>query len=161
SQSGDEVEPIDVLSLDRIEIVKGPATLLYGSNAIGGVVNGISTNDIYQQGISGYLTTFGATNSWQAGASGGLKYGLKNFLFFGSAAAQKANDYHAPSGAVINSYARSASGSAGLGWFPRAGWLSFTYALDRRRYGIPAAADEVDFESLKMRRQSFTGKGGW
>jgi iron complex outermembrane receptor protein len=38
SQSADEVEPIDVLSLDRIEIVKGPATLLYGSNAIGGVV---------------------------------------------------------------------------------------------------------------------------
>lgn len=38
SQSGDEVEPIDVLSLDRVEIVKGPATLLYGSNAIGGVV---------------------------------------------------------------------------------------------------------------------------
>src|SRR5262249_23578470 len=50
SQSGDEVEPIDVLSLDRIEIVKGPATLLYGSNAIGGVVNGISTNNTYQQG---------------------------------------------------------------------------------------------------------------
>jgi len=52
SQSGDEVEPIDVLSLDRVEIVKGPATLLYGSNAIGGVVNGISTNDVYQPGLS-------------------------------------------------------------------------------------------------------------
>ena len=35
SQSADEVEPIDVLSLDRVEIVKGPATLLYGSNVSG------------------------------------------------------------------------------------------------------------------------------
>ena len=84
SQSADEVEPIDVLSLDRVEIVKGPATLLYGSNAIGGVVNGISTNDIYQKGPLGYLTTFGGTNNWQAGASGGFKYGVGNFLVFGS-----------------------------------------------------------------------------
>ncbi len=76
-QSADEVEPIDVLALDRIEIVKGPATLLYGSNAIGGVVNGISTNDVYQNGLSGYLTAFGGTNNWEAGGSGGLKYGFK------------------------------------------------------------------------------------
>src|SRR2546423_5082227 len=88
SQSGDEVEPIDVLSLDRVEIVKGPATLLYGSNAIGGVVNGISTNDVYQQGLSGYLTTFGGSNNWQGGASAGFKYGFKNFLIFGSSRAQ-------------------------------------------------------------------------
>ena len=42
SQSGDHGEPIDVLSLERLEVVKGPATLLYGSNAVGGVVNAIS-----------------------------------------------------------------------------------------------------------------------
>ena len=96
SQSADEVEPIDVLSLDRVEIVKGPATLLYGSNAIGGVVNGISTNDVYQQGLSGYLTTFGGTNNWQGGASAGGKYGFKNFLIFGSGGTQKTNNYRIP-----------------------------------------------------------------
>jgi len=67
SQSADEVEPIDVLALDRVEIVKGPATLLYGSNAIGGVVNGISSNDLYQRGLSGYLTAFGGTNKLASG----------------------------------------------------------------------------------------------
>src|SRR5438552_3037041 len=119
SQSADEVEPIDVLSLDRVEIVKGPATLLYGSNAIGGVVNGISTNDIYQKGASGYLTTFGGTNNRQAGASGGFKYGVGNFLVFGSGGAQKANDYRTPAGTVLNSFARTGTTSGGLGWFPR------------------------------------------
>ncbi len=114
SQSADEVEPIDVLSLDRVEIVKGPATLLYGSNAIGGVVNGISTNDIYQKGASGYLTTFGGTNNRQAGASGGFKYGVGNFLVFGSGGAQKANDYRTPAGTVLNSFARTGTTSGGL-----------------------------------------------
>ena len=160
SQSADEVEPLDVLSLDRIEIVKGPATLLYGSNAIGGVVNGISTNDAYQRGLSGYLTTLGSTNNWQAGGSGGFKYGVKNFLIFGSGGAQKANDYRTPVGTVLNSYARSANVSGGAGWFPRKGWLSFNYAYDRRRYGIPVEPDEIDFEYLKMRRHSYEVKAG-
>ena len=160
SQSADEVEPIDVLSLDRVEIVKGPATLLYGSNAIGGVVNGISTNDVYQKGLSGYLTTFGGTNNWQAGASGGFKYGVRDFLIFGNGGAQKANDYRTPEGTVLNSFARTGSLSGGAGWFPRQGWLVFNYSYDRRRHGIPVEPDAIDFESLRERRHSFQVKGG-
>jgi len=160
SQSGDEVEPLEVLSLDRIEIVKGPATMLYGSNAIGGVVNAISTNEVYQRGLSGYLTTFGSTNSWQAGASGGFKYGFGKLLIFANGASQKANDYHTPLRKVLNSYARNDSLSGGVGWFPNKGWLSFSYTYDRRRYGIPVAAGALDFEYLKMRRHNFEVKAG-
>ncbi len=160
SQSADEVEPIDVLSLDRVEIVKGPATLLYGSNAIGGVVNGISTNNVYQKGLSGYLTTFGGTNNWQGGGSAGFKYGVGDFMFFGSGGAQKANDYRTPLGAVLNSYARGADFSGGAGWFPRKGWLTFSYSYDRRRHGIPVEPDAIDFEYLRERRHSFEVKGG-
>src|SRR6266446_2890641 len=160
SQSGDEVEPIDVLSLDRVEIVKGPATLLYGSNAIGGVVNGISTNDVYQPGLSGYLTGFGSTNNWQAGASAGFKYGVKNFLIFSSGGAQKTNDYRTPAGTVLNSYVRGGNWSGGAGWFPRRGWLAFSYSYDRRRHGIPVEPDKIDVEFLKERRHSYEVKGG-
>ena len=160
SQSADEVEPIDVLSLDRVEIVKGPATLLYGSNAIGGVVNGFSTNDVYQKGLSGYLTTFGSTNNRQGGASAGFKYGFKNFLIFGSGGAAKTNDYRTPLGTVLNSYARGGNVSGGAGWFPRKGWLAFDYAFDGRRHGLPVEPDEVDFEFLKERRHSYGVKGG-
>ena len=37
--SFDHAVPIDPLTTERIEILRGPATLLYGGNAIGGVVN--------------------------------------------------------------------------------------------------------------------------
>jgi iron complex outermembrane receptor protein len=160
SQSADEVEPIDVLTLDRVEIVKGPATLLYGSNAIGGVVNGISTNDVHQQGLSGYLNVFGGNNNWQAGGSAGLKYGIKNFLFFGNGGAQKANDYRTPIGTVVNSFARTRNVGGGAGWFPRKGWVTFSYSYDRRRHGIPVAPGEIDFESLQEHRHSFEAKSG-
>lgn len=161
SQSGDEVEPIDVLSLDRVEIVRGPATLLYGSNAIGGVVNGISTNNTYQRGLSGYFTGFGGTNNWQAGAAGGLKFGVKDSLFFVNGGGQKTDSYRTPLGTVLNSYARNANISGGLGWFPRKGWLAFNYAFDKRRHGITVEPDEIDFEYLKERRQAYEVKGGF
>ena len=160
SQSADEVEPIDVLALDRVEVVKGPSTLLYGSNAIGGVVNGISTNDVYQRGLSGYATTFGSGNDSQVGASAGFKYGWRNFLFFANGGGQRTSDYRSAIGPVLNSYARGGNVSGGFGWFPRKGWLSVAYAFDKRRHGLPVAPDEVDFEFLNERRHSYEVKGG-
>ena len=57
SQSADHNVTIDPANLERIEIVKGPATLLYGSNAVGGVVNAISPQDSFRrsqpQGLRG------------------------------------------------------------------------------------------------------------
>ena len=37
----DHAVPQDPLSIERVEIVRGPAALLYGGNAVGGVVNTI------------------------------------------------------------------------------------------------------------------------
>src|SRR5256886_8619861 len=141
SQSADEVEPIDLLSLDRVEIVRGPATLLYGSNAIGGVVNGVSANETYSRGLSGYATAFGSNNNRQSGESAGFKFGMKNFLIFGNEGVQKANDYRAAKDQVFNSYGRAVNASGGLGWFNRKGWIDFGYSYDRRRHGIPVAPD--------------------
>lgn len=43
---------VDPLSIDRLEIVKGPAGALYGSDAIGGAVNAITRNPYsYQEGF--------------------------------------------------------------------------------------------------------------
>ena len=52
-QSGDHAEPIDVLSQERIEVVKGPAPLLYGSRASGGVGNALSGQDQSHPGVRG------------------------------------------------------------------------------------------------------------
>ena len=41
SLSYDHAVPQDPLSIERVEIVRGPAALLYGGNAVGGVVNTI------------------------------------------------------------------------------------------------------------------------
>ena len=37
SPSGDHGEPVDAMNLEKLEVIKSPATLLYGSNVLGGV----------------------------------------------------------------------------------------------------------------------------
>lgn len=52
SLSNDHAVPIDPLIMERVEVVRGPATLFYGGNAVGGVVNVID-NRIPQEAIKG------------------------------------------------------------------------------------------------------------
>lgn len=80
--------PLDENGLEKVEIVKGPASLLFGADAIGGVVNTLSekpaafgtyaadANVSYFSNTQGYATNFGVkqTNSliyW--GIRGGMK----------------------------------------------------------------------------------------
>jgi iron complex outermembrane recepter protein len=141
SQSGDHGETVDTLSAERIEVVKGPGTLLYGSNAIGGVVN-VVDNDENQShnGFRGYITTTGGTANKEAALSAGGEYGLKNWLFRGNFTAQRAGDYQTPLGRIPNSAARANSENFGVGYYGKKAYLSGSFSTDIRRYGIPFAA---------------------
>jgi iron complex outermembrane receptor protein len=162
-ESGDHAEPVDVLTVEKVEIVKGPATLLYGSSAIGGVVNTISGHDSAHKGFNGYVTGIGSTNGPQGGGSGGFEYGTDKWLIWGSGGGQGSGDYNTPIGHVQNSFSREASAAAGFGYYPTKGFFSFNYHFDKRRYGIPFDPAEEDPEVvfLNPKRNSFEFKGGF
>ena len=162
-QSGDHAEPVDVLTVERVEIVKGPASLLYGSNAIGGVVNTISGHDSPHKGINGYLTGIGSTNGPQGGGSGGIEYGGERWLTWANVGGQRSGDYDTPIGEVENSFSREASAAAGFGYYPKKGFISFNYNFNKRRYGIPfdPADEEAEILELNPRRHSIEFRGGF
>jgi iron complex outermembrane recepter protein len=162
-QSGDHAEPVDVLTVERVEIVKGPASLLYGSNAIGGVVNTISGHDSPHKGLNGFLTGIGSTNGPQGGGSGGIEYGTDRWLTWANVGGQRSGDYDTPIGEVENSFSREASTSAGFGYYPEKGFFSFNYNFNKRRYGIPFDPDDDEAEILELnpRRHSIEFRGGF
>ena len=162
-QSGDHAEPIDLLSQDRVEVVKGPATLMYGSNAIGGVVNAVSGHDEAHKGVRGYVTGIGGSTNNQFGGSGGIEFGTDRWLFWANGGGQRTQDYKTPLGTIANSFARYGNVSGGFGHFSDKGFLSFSYTGDRRNYGIPFDSDETDAEMVRLnpRRDGFQFRGGF
>ena len=177
SQSADHGESADLLSADRIEVVKGPGTLLYGSNAIGGVVNVINSYDTEShEGFRGFLSGVGGTANRERSFSGGAEYGFNNWLLRGSMSAQRADDYKSPIGEIPNSESRSNGGSLGLGYFGAKSYVNAGFSSSIRRYGIPFGGlfhghhheetlgeedeEEVDID-LRLRNYSYTFKGGF
>ncbi len=162
-ESGDHAEPVDLLTVEKVEIVRGPATLLYGSSAIGGVVNAISGHDSAHKGLNGYVTGIGSTNGGQGGGSAGIEYGTDRWLFWGNGGGQRSGDYDTPIGRVQNSFSREGSAAAGVGYYRDKGFLSFSYNFNKRRYGIPFDPNVVDPEIVELnpRRHSFEFRVGF
>jgi iron complex outermembrane recepter protein len=166
SQSGDHAEPVDTLAIERIEVVKGPATLLYGSNAIGGVVNAISGHDEeFHNGTRGYFSTLGSNNGKQGGISGGIEKGIKNWMFWGNGTGQRGDDITAGGnfGKVRNSFTRNASGTVGFGYYADKFFFNSNYNYYQSRYGVPLDFRETNPEdrSLKVRKHDLRFNGGF
>jgi iron complex outermembrane receptor protein len=168
SQSGDHGEPVDVLALERLEVLKGPATLLYGSNALGGVVNAITGHDYAHKGVRGYFTALGGTTNTQGGLSGGTEYGFGRWMVWGNGSGQRTSDYDTPIGEVFNSRTHVGSGLGGFGRYSDKRFFSLSYGYDDRRYGVPFAAEFEGGEEggeetidLKMRRHDLKFNGGF
>lgn len=104
-QWGDEhgIE-IDELSVNRAEILKGPASLIYGSDALAGVINLITNVPVAEGTVKGNLLTNFQSNNDLFGLNGnvaGNKKGI-NWNLYGTL--KKAGDYeNRYDGKVLNS----------------------------------------------------------
>jgi iron complex outermembrane receptor protein len=143
SQSGDHGEPVDAGSVERIEVVRGPATLLYGSNAIGGVVNIIDEHDLSSsdphEGLRGHVGGSGGTNNALGGGNGSFEFGRKGWLLFGGGGGMRTGDYHAPNFHIDNSSADQRYANVGFSKKTGAGSMGLSYGLTEANYGVPFA----------------------
>ena len=146
SQSGDHGELINTAQLERLEIVKGPATLLYSGNAMGGTVNAVSRHhDIHShahQGLRGFLQGSGGSNNSLGGASAGFEYGIGNWMIWGQSGGVRSSDYTAPvQGEIYNSRSRTTNGGGGFGWYGNKTFFSLEAQYAEGSYGVPFVAD--------------------
>ena len=112
---------VDVSNIASIEIVRGPASVLYGSDAIGGIVNIVTRKpELPAEGlsVSGSATTRYSTIDRQRTGAMALHFGTPyvGFAFRGSA--RDAGDYSSALGVVAHSGAETRSGAADLEWRP-------------------------------------------
>ena len=144
-ESGDHGVAVDPNGVERIEIVPGPATLLYGSNAVGGLVNVItpheSTRESLLEGTRAQLSAdLGSANA-QAGANAGLQHVRNGVRYWGGGSRRRTEDYATPLGIVENSATESTNARAGVGWSGDRLYTSAGVTMNDGRYGVPFAGE--------------------
>jgi iron complex outermembrane receptor protein len=134
---------------EKIEVLRGPASLLYGSNAIGGVVNVIT--DIIPQSvpqfINGSVNIEGSSVNNEYLGNVHVNYGIDKLSFHGNYFRRDGNNYKIPGGSkVINSDFNNDGYQLGAAFHPAWGITGLSFSEINSEYGIPVNPDEEEDE---------------
>ena len=147
-QWGDEhgIE-IDQYSADRVEILRGPASLLYGSDALGGVINILEAIPAPVGTMEGEFLTNYATNSGLSGTSLMLQGNENGFVYQARGSYKNAHSYQTPTGYVPNSGFNETNLNAQLGFNKAWGYAHIDLSRFRTHIGFyePAVNDAGQF----------------
>ncbi|HEY0159571.1 MAG TPA: TonB-dependent receptor [Thermoanaerobaculia bacterium] len=157
--SPDHAVSVDPANAEQIEIVRGPATLLYGSNAVGGVVNVISARVPSRANADPFTGTVdlryssAAEEKTSAFIANG---GAGQFAWHADFTLRDTNDYAIPGGVLPNSATQSRTGTVGGSWVEDRGFLGVAVTNFETNYGIPGG-EPVRID-LEQRRYDIRGE---
>ena len=162
--SEDHAFPIDPYSADSVTVMRGPATLRYGSQAIGGIVSAENQrNPTYlpTNGLSGEIV--GGLSSVDDGRDGAFKVtaGSRGFAIHADGFSRKANDYQTPDGTQANSFVDSHGGSVGGSLIWHNGFFGVSYTRFDSLYGIPGIESAEEQTRIDMWQDKISAKGEW
>lgn len=142
STSADHALSIDPLAASRIEVVRGPASLMYGNNALGGVVNVISTDipTTIPGEASGFLAAQGESVNPGGAITGEVTLPLGSTLALSArGGGRRVGDVHTGGGGELdNSSYDNLYGTAGLGYVTERVQAGASFGGYRFDYGLPA-----------------------
>lgn len=141
--SPDHATVTEPLLLRRIEVLRGPAALLYGGGAIAGAVNLIDTRIPDERpagGIDGAFELRGGTSDDERTAVGGVTVGAGPFALRAEGVYRDAEDYEAPDwdeDRVHGTFNETRTGTIGGSWVGSNGYFGVAYTRHDSRYGVP------------------------
>jgi iron complex outermembrane receptor protein len=174
--SPDHQVAADGIDAQKVEILRGPAALVYGGQAIGGVVNvidGLIMEDLPKRPFAG--EAYGATNSVNEGTEGGARVQAVNgpIVVTLTASTRDFGNYDipvpaqsdrlraetgnpaGPDGELPNSFVQTNSVAGGLSWIGDKGFLGGAVRQQSSQYGLPL--EETAFIDLTQTRYDIRG----
>lgn len=173
-----EIPALAGSALERVEVVRGPSSVLYGSDAIGGVVNIISRDTRGQQGqVSGDVTYRYGSAGRLSQPSGSIATRVGRLALSADATYRESEPYRAPAGSfgditldertlINDSGIRDQSYNVGASFnlnrasqvFARAGWYKASDAgfgfIDPARLGGDQTRVQILYPDQSFARQS-------
>ena len=149
SISADHSVPTEAVFAQQVEIFRGPATLLFGSGASGGIVNYVNGRilDYVPDDVEAEVSLQYETVSDGMTGAGRLNFGAGDFAFHIDGMTRDTDDYNIPGfadmepgesrrGILENSSINTDSISGGLSWIGRRGYVGFSVSRYENNYGI-------------------------
>ncbi len=168
--SYDHAVPLDVLSTERIEVLRGSAALQYGGSAVGGVVHVID-NRIPREALSGVLGKAqlqGATGNDERSVAGLVEVGNERWAVHVDGFDRRTGDVRVPvslacdktnetryARSICNSASQSQGGAIGASTFWDGGYLGASVNSYQSDYGT-VAEDRVTI-GMKTTRYALEG----
>ncbi|NOT89104.1 MAG: TonB-dependent receptor [Lysobacter sp.] len=167
--SQDHATAVEPFLADQIEVLKGPATLLYGSGAIGGVVNVVDGRiaerrldetfggraELRYDSVDNGRTAMARVDA--SGADGAL-------VLHADGVYRDQDDYDIPDGKQRNSFVETRTGALGASYIGADGFIGVSASRYDNRYGNPgepgdpsAGEGGVSLDMLQNRFELKTG----
>jgi outer membrane receptor protein involved in Fe transport len=108
-RTGPNASFVDPKNIERIEVLRSPSSVFYGSDAIGGVIHILTKESSMQERFSGEINAkYGSINQ-EKGLGFSLEGSKKNVGFLLSFQGNDARNYSSPSGEILQSQFTQAS----------------------------------------------------
>lgn len=165
--SPDHAVTISPAAAQQVEVLKGPATLLYGSGASAGVVNIIDNRlpTEVQQGLRGDFESNYGTNAAERSATAEVDYGHGHHQLHADIGERKTDDYSIPGcagvdgsgscGTLANSNTQASAVAVGYGYIDGGNSITVSVNPYQARYGLPA--EETGFITMDATRYDLQG----
>ena len=160
--SEDHAVPIDPLAAEQIEVVRGPATLRYGSQAIGGVVSSVNNripDHIPERGVRFRAT--GGLSTVDDGRDGSLSLDVGGgpIALHVDTFKRLAKDYKTPQGIQLNTGVEAEGYSVGGSVIGRGGYFGIAYTHFASLYHIPGVEAAEKKLRIDLQSEKWTSKG--
>jgi iron complex outermembrane receptor protein len=143
--SADHAVSIEPFLADQIEVLKGPATLLYGSGAIGGAVNvvdGRIPEALTDDPLQGRAELRAGTVNDERTGMVRVDASTATFALHADAVHRETGDVDTPIGTLANTAIRTDSAALGGSYIGSRGFVGGSVSLFSTLYGIPGTEDE-------------------
>ena len=144
SQSSiDHVITLDMTEINGIEIIRGPKSLIYGSNAIGGVINTTINGNPKLRVDKFFKKIHLGSESFNSGIYGNLIFyiPIEDYQINISLNNRNTNNQSSPIGRLDNTYSQTSNYKIGLTKYSNNGYINFLIENFDMNYGIPPSPE--------------------
>lgn len=158
--SSDHAVTIDPLTMQSVEVIRGPGALAYGSSVMGGVINVVrhNTHLIESRKVSGSFLLSGASANNDLSASAKLSSQNGPFSMSGEGSLKSADDLYTPIGRLKNTDITTRHLDGGVGLTEDWGVIQVSGGLYSSDYGVPGGfvGAHPNGADIEIDRRQFT-----